>query len=596
MIGVALGFSMLGLQYAAKSIRSNAENELRLLSVVLSRQVQRHLSRVEESLTSLENHGFLVEELRKPTPDRAAVEDFLQNRLKMLPLFEDLAVFNRQGACVGATDPEWYEIQAKQQPFYLNGLRVFNFSDIFTSEDGKVQLVSTPITNGSVNKGVLVGQLNMSSLYDLLDQKLGVSLSTDAFLIDSAMRFITPGRDATERQLESHLIATPLLKHLKDEFWVDQYRNFNGKDVLGTVLKIPGRRWHVVVERDLAEVTRPINSAKVVILAATVALAIVLVLVTLLVTRSITGPLNTLVAGAQRVARGDVTTAFEIPRGLDEVSFLAQEFDRMRAKVAASQERLIERLEESERRRLESERLAAIGSLASTMAHEIRNPLNAMSLLLARMELSKGHSHHAATAEERRVALVGDLRREIARLDRLVSDILDYARPLQLHLAETDLVQLAESTLHLYRGLFEGKGISWSLAAPDGPQRLMIDADRVKQCLVNLLQNAAEAVEAGRGRVDVRISRCLAPSGDGEAVDVQVVDNGSGLPQQPEGRLFDLFFTTKDTGTGLGLSTVKKIMDAHRGRITLTARPPGEDGSRPPGTVARLAFPFDSQK
>ena len=580
LVSVSLLFSITGLKFADETIRSNAENELRIMSINLSRQVQRQLNHIEETLNSLEHHGFLVEELRKAEPNRAEIEEFLQNRLTSLALFEELAIYNRNGVCVGATDPSWYDIPGKQQAFFITGLRQFNFSDIYTSDEGKIQLVSTPINNGTMTRGVLVGQVNMSWIYDVMDQQLGVLPNTDAFLIDSALRFITPGKTGIDRLLESHLIATPLIKHLNQEFWVGQYPNFNGSQVLGTVSKIPNRRWYVVVERDLVEVVKPIKSAAKVIVAVSLLLIGVLILLTYLLTRSITRPLMTLVEGAQRVATGDFKQPFTIPQGIDEVAFLASEFDKMRGKVAAFQERMIERLEESERKRLESERLAAIGTLASSLAHEIRNPLNAMSLLLARLELSK-------SSDEVRSHVTRDLRGEIGRLDRLVSDILDYARPLNLQCQDIDLGGLVQNTLELYRGVFDGKQIRCELRLPVVPVRLRLDVDRVKQALVNLIQNAVDAM-AQNGTLIVTIESTELW---GQAI---LRDDGVGLPSQPTGRLFDLFFTTKEKGTGLGLSTVKKIMDAHRGEVTIGPRSDVRAGIKPQGSEVVLSFPLHS--
>ena len=581
LVSMALIFSLVGLQFANKTIRNNAANELRILSVVLSRQVEHQLSRIEEGLTSLENHGFLVQQLKPSAAERTKIEAFLQNRLTMMPLIEDLALYNRLGVCIGATDPSWYARNSTHQPFFLAGLRNFNFSDVFTSDDGKIQLVSTPITDGTVTKGVLVGQVNMLSIYATMDQQLGVTPNTDAFLIDAALRFITPGKDGIDRPLESHLIATALINHLKQEFWVDQYRNSEGQEVLGTVVRIPKRRWSVVVERDLTEINRPIQSAANVLLAAFILLVVVLTLLTYLLTRSITRPLMTVVQGAQRLANGDFHQPFVIPRGIDELAFLASEFEHMRAKVAAFQENILEKLEESERKRLVNERLAAIGTLASTLAHEIRNPLNAMSLLLARLELSKGPT-------EARATVTRDLRAEIHRLDRLVSDILDYARPLNLEWCDTDLRVLIGSTLELYRGVFEQKGARCHLVMPEGAVWLRLDADKVKQCLVNLLQNGIDAISYG-GHLEVEVTQT-----EQETV-LAIRDDGVGLPAAaPAGRLFDLFFSTKEKGSGLGLSTVKKIMDAHHGLISIGSRRQPMVPEVIRGTEVTLRFPRNS--
>jgi signal transduction histidine kinase len=575
LAGLTLILSLTGLEFAQNTIAANAANELRLLSVILSRQVQRRLYRIEESLTFLENHTVLLQELRKQPPDRDAIETVLDARLKNLPLFHDLAVFNRAGVCVAATDSRWFDINGQNKPFFTNGLKAFNFSDMAFEEEGKIQIVSVPIRSGPYVRGVLVGHVNLSSIYELMDQKLGVSETTDAFLLDSALRFITPGKSGTDRLLESHLAATPLMRHLKEEFWVDQYKNYSGQSVLGTVHKIPGRQWYVVVERDIEEVRRPVATAKKAIFAAAACLIIILIIPTYFLSRSITRPLLILVEDAQKIAQGQFNHPFTIPKGTLEVQFLASEFDKMRAKIAAFQERLIERLEESERKRIDSERLAAIGTLASTMAHEIRNPLNAMSLLLTRLPLAIRSGAEPET-------IVLDLRGEINRLDRLVSDILDFAKPLHLSLQDLNLCQLIKDVVGIYRDYFEKNGINCVFQKFSDSLMLRGDPDKLKQCFVNLLQNAMDSMLSG-GFIEIDAER------EGDFVKVWIRDNGMGLPLEAEGRLFDLFFTTKEKGTGIGLSTVKKIVDAHGGRISLRRRAYGN--SKAMGTEVFLSFP-----
>jgi signal transduction histidine kinase len=148
---------------------------------------------------------------------------------------------------------------------------------------------------------------------------------------------------------------------------------------------------------------------------------------------------------------------------------------------------------------------------------------------------------------------------------------------LNLQYRDFDLSPLLESTIDLYRGQFEQKRIDCSLTFPEGPVKVHADPDRVKQCVVNLLQNAAEASDVG-GQIEI----CARPS-DGQ-VELTIRDAGVGLPPEAETRLFDLFFTTKETGTGLGLSTVKKIVNAHGGQISLKPAHPG--------TEVRLTLPL----
>lgn len=582
LIALTAAFFFLGFDFAEKTIHDNASNELRLLSVILSRQVQRHLQRIQDSLLAVAFNQTVLQEMRRRTPDPDVLNEVLESRLKSMPYFEEFAVFDKTGYPVAATDERWLDIHAARQKFFVNGIKSFYFGGIFTSDQGKIQLVSAPIHSGSSAKGVIVAQVNMSAVYDLMDQKLGVSETTDAFLLDEELRFITPGKTGEDKLLQSHLIATPLQKRLKEEFWVDSYSNYFGEEVLGTAIKIPERNWYVIVERSISEIERPVAAVKRGLLIAAASLLLVLLFITLLLTRSIIKPLNELIAGVRRIAAGDLKAPFVIPKGVDELSFLAGEFDKMRGKVAEFQDRLMERLEVSERQRIESQRLAAIGTLASTLAHEIRNPLNAMSLLVARLELSR------AVAPTSNDGVLRDLRGEIGRLDRLVSDILDYSKPLSLRLESVAIKPLLESTLEVYRGLFDQRQIKCHVTISNPQMAIRGDPDKLKQCLINVIQNAVEAVRTG-GAIDIFAHE---RAGNSEMI---VSDDGIGIPVESVNRLFDLFFTTKERGTGLGLSTVKKIIDAHGGSIGIERRI-ASDGSGHPisGTQVRILLPLDS--
>jgi signal transduction histidine kinase len=273
--------------------------------------------------------------------------------------------------------------------------------------------------------------------------------------------------------------------------------------------------------------------------------------------------------GARRIAAGDLSLPVVVPPTNDEISFLAAEFDRMRARVAASQGRLIEQLEESEQRRLESERLAAIGTLASSLAHEIRNPLNAVSLLLAQLERSKQPDEQKRPFQGQDGTgrqMFDDMRAELGRLDRLVSDILDYARPIQLQKETININAFMESIATFYKGLFETKHIVFKLQVPSRSTELSGDRDKLRQAFVNVIKNAVEAMPQG-GRLDVVVEIL------DRGVRFTIRDSGVGIDPTTKGRLFDLFFTTKEQGTGLGLSMVKKIIDAHGGKIDIQSSP-----------------------
>ena len=545
-------FAFFTSHFGGQLIVRSSANELRVLSVVLSELIQNQFSTLEGSLEDIAENELLMQQLEQEQIQRPWLETYLREAVDRHPHLTDLMVYDLNGRCVGATDPDWYKIRGKDEKFFNEGLEGFNFPSIYGTESlGRVQLVSSPITRDDDVIGVVVAIIELKDIYQLMDQKIGLNETTDAFLLDEDLRFITAGRAEYKGLVESHLASTTLASHLKDEFWVGQYVGSMARKVIGTALKIPGYSWYVVVERDYEDVVRQMTSLQRAVLFSTLGLLCIFIVASLALSRSITRPLLELVQSTRQIAAGKYGQPVLVSQEIEEVAFIGAELERMRRRIAISQERLKERLTESEQLRIESERLAAIGSLAASLAHEIRNPLNAMSLLLSRLQYSP--------SEDTRKNIIGDLFGEIGRLDRLVSSILDYARPIQLDRKTVDVRSLIASIVDLYRSLAEAKGVRLDLVS-DGSVHAHIDSDRIKQCIVNLLKNSLDAMENG-GVVT------LACHESQEGLVIEVSDNGPGISKEIKPKLFSPFFTTKENGTGLGLSSVHKIIAAHGGHI-----------------------------
>jgi two-component system sensor histidine kinase PilS (NtrC family) len=224
-------------------------------------------------------------------------------------------------------------------------------------------------------------------------------------------------------------------------------------------------------------------------------------------------------------------------------------------------------LRDMEERVQRSERLADIGRVAAGLAHELRNPVAAMS---GSIELLR--SGLALAPDEAR--LMDIVTREATRLNELVTRFLEYARPAVPRRGPTDLARLASDTLDVFAN--DPAAASIRLERDLSRTECKCDPDLMRQVLWNLLANAAHAARwhnvasGGQGRVTVR----TALDADGWAR-LEVQDNGAGIPAQDLPRLFTPFFTTKERGSGLGLATVQRVIDAHHGTIVAGA---GADG------------------
>lgn len=204
-----------------------------------------------------------------------------------------------------------------------------------------------------------------------------------------------------------------------------------------------------------------------------------------------------------------------------------------------------------------SDRLAAIGELAAGLAHELRNPLGSMSGAVEL--LARG----AELAESDR-RLLNIVSRETERLNELVSDFLAFARPTPVMLGSTDLAALADDTVNVFRYGAEASQIDVSRVGVDS-LRVYADTSQLRQVLWNLLKNAAEAIEH-EGRITVEVA--WTPDG---LCRLAVTDSGEGISPEGLARLFEPFYTTKDTGTGLGLASVHRIVEAHHGRMEVSS-------------------------
>jgi signal transduction histidine kinase len=212
-----------------------------------------------------------------------------------------------------------------------------------------------------------------------------------------------------------------------------------------------------------------------------------------------------------------------------------------------------------ERARQAAERASYVGLLASGLAHEIRNPLNAMNMNLQMLEEELQGS--GAPVEEEHAEMLASTKSEIKRLEQLVSSFLTYARPTSPRLEPADLNGLARDVMRLLDADFKQHGVELIDQLDPALPEAEIDATQLKQALINLLVNARQVLREG-GRVVVR-SR----SAERETVTLEIVDDGPGIPDEAREKIFEVFYSSRGGGTGLGLPIAKQIVEGHGGAI-----------------------------
>jgi len=199
------------------------------------------------------------------------------------------------------------------------------------------------------------------------------------------------------------------------------------------------------------------------------------------------------------------------------------------------------------------EKMAAIGNLAAGIAHEVRNPLSSI----------KGYAVYfgslfADDSEKKKAAEV--MSAEVDRLNRVISELLELARPSDIKPTPTDLSFLLASSLRLVRQEAEAAGVRITTAIDPDIGPCSLDPDRITQVLINLYINGIQAMPAG-GELQITASQT------DTGVLIAVADTGTGIPVEAGDKIFDPYYTTKTTGTGLGLAVVRKIVEAHDGTV-----------------------------
>jgi len=220
-----------------------------------------------------------------------------------------------------------------------------------------------------------------------------------------------------------------------------------------------------------------------------------------------------------------------------------------------------------------SERLAAVGRITAGVAHEVKNPLNSMRLWLENLKESLPPDRDGATAQA-----VNVLDAEIDRLDAVVKRFLDFARPMDVRLEPTQLAELLREVLQVAQPQLQRAKVEVAQLLPIGIPEVFVDRDLLKQAVLNLVLNAVDAMPGG-GQLQLTLSR------RGEVAEITVGDTGKGIPPELRQKVFQLFFTTRPGGSGIGLASTFRIVQLHNGSINFTS----EVGR---GTTFRIELPL----
>ena len=309
-------------------------------------------------------------------------------------------------------------------------------------------------------------------------------------------------------------------------------------------------RWYVIVilktdkKNIIQKASQPLIYTLLILLFSTA--------ITFLLVWRFTRPIADLSEAARRVAAGDLSYRVrDAGQRTDEVGQLAAQFNEMTAEL--------EKTRHLEAQLQQAEKSAVVGRLASAIAHEIRNPLNYINLTLDHLRAKFAPQENGRREDFEK--LTAQLKTEVGRINNQISDFLRYSRPLKLHLQPIDARRTVEDSLRMVEPQAEDQNITISVVERENVPRISGDAEVLRSVFSNLFINAVQAMEKDGGNLNATISP------DGDSVAIEIADTGGGIPAENLDKIFEPYFSTKETGTGLGLAIVKKIVDDHNGTI-----------------------------
>ena len=531
--------------YATAAVTAQAEGELR-------RGLTEAGTLMDEYRAMLFEHFTREAALIADLPRFTATVD-LQDPPTMRPVAED------------------YRQQISADLFIVTGAKGRVLADVRSAGDhGLMDVVSVPI---GIHLQPAVGTLSVGFA---LDQRAAARFRA---LTNSDIAF---GRDGTilastlPRDAWPALAALLSKRGVTESVWIGDAEYIATTRILqsppsatvipagGTAASTPAT---AVILRSRTERLQFLSRVHKNVVLVAAAAVLVAILVSYAIARTVTRPLGAVTAAMRDMAAtGDLTRRIPLPAAArwedEDARLLATTFNTMTDSISRFQREAAQR-----------ERLSSLGRLSTVVAHEVRNPLMIIKSSLHPLR------REDATREDVKTA-VADIDEEVARLNRIVSDILDFARPIKFDLEPIDLNALCADAARAASGA-AGPEIELELAP--GVPSIVSDAERLRLALINILTNARHAMSArAEGPPEpIRVATLVTSTGD---VRIDIVDRGVGIPADDLPRIFDPFFTTRRTGTGLGLAITRNIIEGLGGSITITS-------TAARGTTVRLTFP-----
>jgi signal transduction histidine kinase len=459
--------------------------------------------------------------------------------------------------------------------YYVN-LRSVRSNTQFIDRQQKAILAGVALGVNSLSSGLYLDQMREQAQQPLLGEqaervKNVLIVDQDGNIKDSLDKNQIPRQNADKSisYVKVKDISLPALKSavelpseegpLPEGMTIGHQTTPNGSGAFYFPVTTTNGRRYVIVVLDSANSMMTILRRQVrQSLLYTLAVLLVTTCLTAIVVWRFTRPIKSLSIAARRVAAGDFSFRVPTTERRDEMGELSELFNEMTLKL--------DRTRELEAQLYNAEKAVVVSRLASAIAHEIRNPLNYINLTLDHLRVTFAPSD--PEKQEKFNSLTAQLKSEVARINARITEFLNYSRPAALEPQSLDLGALARDALRIFEP--QAAECNVEMHVEEGPflPRVVADAESLRSALTNLVINGLQALDGNGGRLSISLSS----EEEGRRVRIDVTDTGRGITPEDISKVFEPYYSTKETGTGLGLAIVRKAVEDHQGTISVKSK------------------------
>jgi signal transduction histidine kinase len=494
--------------------------------------------------------------------ERIGQDLMINSMVAQFAIFKRLSIIDRDGQVISSTAFGNLGLNLGSNgllPTILQN-QPYNSEVYLSPEKLPTMEIAEPIVFRDEVIGALWGEVDLKAIWDVVDSN-AIGESGEAFIFNPAKagHFIAHSnrRMVLERgQFDEHDIIDSVAAGRNNH---KIYVTRDGVEMIAAYAPIPQEQWGTVIQQPTSEAFAPAKKMQWQIFLLVFVSAFIASLIAAMYTRQIVQPVNSLVSGIERIATGDLRHRIK-PMGHDEISRLAKNINMMAS-----------RLHEFQRQIKRSERLETLNKLASVLSHEIRNPLNSMVI---NMQLMRREFHKAQLDAGKLEHYHQIVNSEIGRVESLLSNFLLIAKPPKLEKIPQRLSMLLDDLIkaELPNALTKGIRVERNYKRPG--LVVEVDAPKLYQVFLNIFLNAMQAMPGG-GRLLIELDKVESTASDEDDEDaagmvyaaVSFQDSGKGISSSDLGKIFDFYYTTKEQGTGIGLSFAQQIVEEHGGRI-----------------------------